>query len=504
VVAPLLGHDRLRVDSAGPKGLGPHHVRAAQQSAEEPRDVEAPRDFRGGILGLCAALVPVVVLWGYTVDDALVTARVAHHLATGVGYRFNADGPVVDAVTPLGYAHLLAPFARDGVVQTWQAARWLGAICWLAAAVGLGIQIERAGRNPWRWAGLVPLACCVPVAAWVGSGMETGIVVALATCAVGRHRWWLLGAGMAAAWRPELVPWAVVVALGRVWGDRQWPRGLALALALVAGPPVIAALVRTVAFGSPTPLAVMAKPSDLHHGVVYALGALIWSGLPILAVAPFALRNERRAAGIVAAFGAHLLALVLAGGDWMALFRLAVPVLPSLVLVAALVAERARPWATGLRTAGATAIGLLLFWFQGGAARSVAEHRTRLMAEAAPLLADARRVAAVDIGWVGATTTAHVVDLAGITDPTIAVLAGGHTTKRVGSDLLRRRNVDHVVLLLAPDQRPADDWARSDFAKGVGARVAMEAASEGFRVEGTIALGGTRQRYIVVSRADVE
>src|SRR4051812_27296533 len=49
-----------------------------------------------------AAAIGIALAWGFTVDDALISARVAAHLAQGLGYRFNADGPRVDCVTPLG------------------------------------------------------------------------------------------------------------------------------------------------------------------------------------------------------------------------------------------------------------------------------------------------------------------------------------------------------------------------------------------------------------------
>ena len=50
------------------------------------------------LLGFGAALPLALALYGYTVDDALITARMASHLASGVGYRFNPGGPVVDRV----------------------------------------------------------------------------------------------------------------------------------------------------------------------------------------------------------------------------------------------------------------------------------------------------------------------------------------------------------------------------------------------------------------------
>ncbi|MET0410013.1 MAG: hypothetical protein ABW217_01890, partial [Polyangiaceae bacterium] len=68
----------------------------------------------GALAAAACAALGVLSAWGFSVDDALIVTRVAHHLATGVGYRFNPDGPSVDCVTPLGYAQLLAPLANAG------------------------------------------------------------------------------------------------------------------------------------------------------------------------------------------------------------------------------------------------------------------------------------------------------------------------------------------------------------------------------------------------------
>jgi hypothetical protein len=69
---------------------------------------------------------------------------------------------------------------------------------------------------------------------------------------------------------------------------------------------------------------------------------------------------------------------------------------------------------------------------------------------ARPVLAGAQVVAGLDVGWMGASTEARIVDLAGLTDPSIAVLAGGHTSKRVDVAMLLDRGVDTVVLYSEP------------------------------------------------------
>ena len=61
-------------------------------------------------------------------------------------------------------------------------------------------------------------------------------------------------------------------------------------------------------------------------------------------------------------------------------------------------------------------------------------------------LAGAARVATLDVGWPTAATEASIVDLAGLTDPEIAALPGGHTSKRVDPALLLARDPDVILL----------------------------------------------------------
>ena len=66
------------------------------------------------VAGVLAALVPALAYAGFTVDDALIPARYAHHITLGEGYVWNRGGPPTDGVTPLGFPYLLAPFAKAG------------------------------------------------------------------------------------------------------------------------------------------------------------------------------------------------------------------------------------------------------------------------------------------------------------------------------------------------------------------------------------------------------
>jgi hypothetical protein len=408
----------------------------------------------------------------FTVDDALIPARYATHIAQGFGYRFNATGVATDGVTPLGWPYLLAPFAFAGPLEALAAASIMGAIAWLLSVGALGASIGGAGGSPMRFAPLLLVACSAPLAAWSVAGLETGVVTALATVAAVLPpfpRFAAVGglvAGACAWLRPEMLPFAVVLGVARSWflepaapdgssPGRRYPRK-ALPLVLAIAPWLTAVLIRLVVWGRPYPLAVLAKPSDLEHGAVYAAACFLLTGAPITAVAAAGLRFralDRWAHALALAASVHWVVVVLVGGDWMPLSRLVVPVLPMLVLVASR-AFSTRPAALHF---AALALGLAgelwAFARAGPAAATVGRERRALIDAARAPLSTLPTVAALDIGWVGAATTsqAEVIDLAGLTDPEIAALSGGHTSKQVSLSLLLQRKVDAIVLLLSRD-----------------------------------------------------
>jgi hypothetical protein len=183
------------------------------------------------------------------------------------------------------------------------------------------------------------------------------------------------------------------------------------------------------------------------------------------------------------------LALALAGGDWMALYRLAVPVLPSFVLGAAELWRTAATWASWLRVGLATALSIYVAVAVGPVARQVGPDRARLIAAARTPLSGAHVVAALDVGWVGAVGDFTVVDLAGVTDESVAMLPGGHTSKRVHDALLRQRDVDTLVLLAYP---PDDELARE-----VERRAALTPTAQAMHIVARLPLAGGRQHYVV-------
>lgn len=381
---------------------------------------------------ICGLVLGSAWAWGYTVDDALISVRYAHNVARGLGWRFNPGSPASDGVTPLPWPLLLAPFGRyAGGLALLDVAKALGVMGLLVSAV---LVLRRLAREE-ASGGAVALLLPFPLVAWSVSGMETGVATALVTAAACAESLWLGAAmaGLATTLRPELLPWALALVLARVASTRLTPKR-ALALAVAAAPFALVALLRLGCFGRAAPLAVLAKPSDATHGAMYLLSAGLACGTPLLLAAPW--RAGARPVALAAIV--HLLVVVVVGGDWMPYARLLVPILPSLALVPALRGIRARI-ALGLATVSALGIG----WRAAPAGIHVGRDRARLVTALAGLPVPS---AALDVGFVAVVAgDGEVVDLGGLTDPEIAVLSGGQTSKRVDLGMLESRGVRSLV-----------------------------------------------------------
>jgi hypothetical protein len=469
----------------------------------------------GPLLGVLVALPASAWLWGYTVDDALITARVATHIAHGIGPRFNPHGPSADAVTPLGYAQLLSVFGQGDVLRTFAAAKWFGLSAWLVAAALLGRLVAGVGERALRFTPLAIVLLSAPLAAWAVSGMETGLITLLTTLGLFAEAGGALALGVAAALRPELLPFALALVAGSVLVRRRGasnahvsgtspPGGsghrVAVLVSCAIAPTLLVALLRVICFGRAVPLSFYAKPSDFAHGLRYALGACAFTGVPwlLLATPREFLRLPPEARPLFAALAAHGAALVLCGGDWMALYRLAVPALPAAALAAAHLAEHARLAFAIPRLTVAVASALLLAGGLGPSARRVGDERARLIAQARPVLEHDARIATLDVGWVGAASSAEVIDLAGVTDPQVALFPGGHTSKRIPGPWLFARQPSAIVLLLARGAELSTPFEDSAFARAVEQRVASLVAPD-FRVRTRLALG--EQTYVVLEPA---
>src|SRR5260370_39398850 len=94
-----------------------------QRIGHRPRRLLAAASWPA--LGALVAIVPALWMWGFTVDDALIPVRYAHHIALGVGWRFNVHGPSTDGVTPLPRPLVLALVARADALVVLARARAL-------------------------------------------------------------------------------------------------------------------------------------------------------------------------------------------------------------------------------------------------------------------------------------------------------------------------------------------------------------------------------------------
>jgi hypothetical protein len=449
-----------------------------------------------------AALASSIAWRGWVVDDAWIPARYAANLATGHGYRFDATLSASDGVTPLPWAPLLVVLSVGGdVARAVVAARAWGVVCWMITAALLAVATVRSGDRPARFAPLVLGLCSAPLGAWSVGGLETPLVTLLVTIAVvaGPARGSLScgAAGLAGAFRPEALP--LVLVLG-TWAGTAGGRARRFGHAAIAFAPwACVVAVRLACFGLPYPLSALAKQSDLPHGLVYVAGFVVFGGLPVL-VASRGVAAVSRARWLVVAAVAHTASVAIAGGDWMPLSRLMVPILPVLLLAAVDVAERAGAIATGVRVVIAS-VALLVPWVRlHGEASGVWTARQALIGEGRGALAPYHAVAALDVGWVGAATEARVVDLAGLTDRAFASLPGGHTTKRVPATLLDARGVEAFVLLRRAGSPRRDDGGPFD--RRVEEEVAGLAwVKEQFVVARTIR-GGALE-YVVLERRAV-
>ena len=462
-------------------------------------------ELAAGLATALLAAVAVFALSGFTVDDAWIPARYAAHLRAGQGYRFNIGGPSTDGVTPLPFAPLLALVApQGGIVGCWKAARFGGALAWLTAAGLLGAKAFRSGARWQRFVPLLVVAVSGPLAAWSVAGLETGLVTLLATVAVTSESAAIAAGavGLAAAFRPEMAIFAGVIGIARAFERPDGDRSLPVLLAL--GPWFLVYALRVSLFGRGTPLSLLAKPADLGHGIAYVVAGALLVGAPVFAWAPVRLAFDPplfRLRWLVIGATGHFGAVALAGGDWMPLSRLLVPVLPALLVVGFVVAERASTVATLGRALLAVAVMTFALARVGLDARGVVATRAALIQEAKPILSGRRAVATLDIGWVSVATSGTVVDLAGLTDPAIAVLPGGHTSKRIPATLLAAREVDTLVLLR---RRSATEIAEDGgpYERSVEVRMAQDPWVEGhFTRTGMIASGPLQ--YVVFSRREV-
>lgn len=381
-----------------------------------------------------------VASWPYTVDDAFVTARYAERLLAGAGYTMR-DGPPTDGVT--GPLALVPAMIGELFGDAIGGAKITGLLCGMIAAF---LAVRHAAR---RSVAQGALACALiasgPVlGVWSIAGLETGMAALAMTGAVLgmlERRPIVCGLSIGAiAWlRPELAPACLVVIVALALADR---RAAWIAGSIAASFAIAIVIFRVAMFGTPIPLSAMAKPGDLAHGVEYlARGALIaLGGGGVIAIA---MQRER---AITIVLGAHALAIVLAGGDWMPGFRLFAPLVPVYAIAAsAAIVPLGKIRGAALFVACA-AIPAVVTAIELPRIRDAGAARERQGARLAQLLRSYERVALVDVGYLVYASGVEPIDLGGITDPEIAMLPGEHLDKAIDESALRARRPDAIVL----------------------------------------------------------
>jgi hypothetical protein len=346
---------------------------------------------------LAALLAAGLALWGrhrVEFDDAYISYRYAHNLASGNGLVFN-PGDRVEGYSNLLWVVILAAGERAGCAPH-RLGPALGVASYLAilaagwCALWMGIRGWRAGR---RVLGTVLLAALVlmhGLAAAAGSGLETMFFALLVLKALGA---WALSEERPRRLRPAtavllslliltrddgIVPVACVLALDAIRAARRAGgvgAGLRATLGLAWLPGatlVLHAAWRLLYYRSWFPNPYFAKAADVPHydaGLAY-LGAFLWSYPAIVVLVAAAVLFWRRArasnperwyalAALVVAL-LYFMYLVRVGGDFMD-YRLGWHILPALALagIVGLVTLVPAGRAAGCATA-ATILGLCL------------------------------------------------------------------------------------------------------------------------------------------------
>ncbi|MDH5674162.1 MAG: hypothetical protein OEZ06_18545 [Myxococcales bacterium] len=418
--------------------------------------------FKYAVPWLAAAGVLLVgaLSWPYTVDDAFIVASYARNLWQHGSYGIN-PGQHSDGVTgPLW----LLPFLLGEALGLDSVAlgKIAGLLCSAAAAwlVVVRMRARSGGRLSGALSGLL-LVTSPSLGTWGVGGLQTGAATLLLTIA------WLaaterpgpravtLGTAIGAlAWlRPEMAPvaaWLLWVVLMRRRSAGLRALGLAAALA------ALLLLLRLSFFDALLPLSYAAKGGSLGHGLRYVLTStlLLSTGVGLGVCVLGAIAGGRDGPVLGVALLVHLLAVALAGGDWMPGYRLLVPVLPLYAVLCA--GGLVRLWRRRGRFGPAFSLGLLSISLAAPLLdlatrpeelRKAAEsQRVHGEALAVWLREHAGTVALVDIGYLGYRSGVRVVDLGALTDPELAAAPGGHLDKRVSAAWLRARGPDTLVL----------------------------------------------------------
>ncbi len=310
-------------------------------------------------------------LWG-AAEDAFISLRFAQNLAAGHGVTWNVGAPPVE-----GYTNFLWVVLCAGAMKLGLNALFFAQAIGLASGIGLILLTYRAGRELLGWpepVALVPallLACAGPLAAWATSGMEMTLFAFLgfASTFLVARAWQrreprdAYGAALLLFLTTLSRPEGLLIA-GVLFGlsvllaqfDRKSvPPGLAAASALFAALFAAYFMWRYRYFGYPLPNTFYAKTGggslQVIRGAIlafifymqFAIPLLPWllvaaweTGIPKGARLWQAMVRDAKlllfGVALLVSYTAYTIAV---GGDYMAMHRFYVPVLPFLYLLAA-------------------------------------------------------------------------------------------------------------------------------------------------------------------------
>ncbi|MCH2107980.1 MAG: hypothetical protein MK135_01515 [Polyangiaceae bacterium] len=457
---------------------------------------------------LCALGLNIYCFWGFSVDDALIIARSASCVLQSGVADFNCSVPATNGVTPLGYDWLLAllggTFGLTQASELWQLARWMGVIFWFAA-ISLAWLSGRPVNSKGKIYFLLGLICCPWAGAWASAGLATAFVSLLliagdslpvANSASQRAK--AAGAGLVglgAGLRPELSILGLALLTGRKTNREQPLRLATIYTATVS----LFFVVRRIVYGHWLPLAAIAKSPDLDHGLYYISATLIHGGLFYLVVGQKAEQQKGKGANIFLLVGISLLSILFAGGDWMPLFRLFVPVVP--LLLCRLKYFQRNNWITKtfVLLGICTTCNLVVHYW--GSARAVVRTREEWIEKGAHLLRGSHRIATVDIGWVGAASPAKILDLGGVTNPAVAVLPGGHTSKAVPLAFFETWDADAWVIRLRSQKvQPGSATDSLEAYYAVDRNLLRAGAGEQFELTAVFSIPRTSEQYGILRK----
>lgn len=440
---------------------------------------------------LAALLGQQLLMRGYTMDDAFISFRYARNVAQGEGWVYNPGSEPVEGFTNFLWTALLVPVFRLGL-EPMPAAQALGMAC-SVIVIFLAFRLTWAGvSHPRGWLPFWTPVFLIVTGAFVYhavTGLETHLFTLGLTAGVyfflKRSRTGLALSSffflIATLTRPEGLPLFIVSLLFLIgwWSQRDEDfSSLLLFVLLYAIPLAVFLLWRHRTFGQWLPNTYWAKSGPvserLPEGALYVwrffshAGALIpWFAcfIPLLWY-----RLRPRELYLTLMSLVFLAGVVWEGGDWMPLHRMLSPALPLLFVLVVEAMDVARElWSKtaavrGMNPApvrllcvawlGAT---LAALWYPSMHVIREAMVRPELYQNSQVALGlwlkgqckNNEPVALADIGQIGYYSELPVIDLAGLTDRTIAQSPGGLHRKEYDPEYVLDRQPEFVVLVCA-------------------------------------------------------